>query len=112
MSELDEFRKRNRENAITDPEEVLRIIRTTADLNAPPYRLELLFDPKTKTILLQGNQAGLEHLLGIIEILAASNTESGNHFHYDSGNGLSKNDVNLIIQRVGDNDTGTHTIEK
>ncbi|MBI1281949.1 MAG: hypothetical protein GC179_27740 [Anaerolineaceae bacterium] len=112
MSELDEFRRRNRENAITDPEEILRIIRKTADPNAAPYRLELFYDPNTKTILLQGNQAGLESLRDAIAVLTEPETASGSHWHYDSGSGLTKNDVDLIIQRVGDNDTGTHTIDK
>jgi hypothetical protein len=112
MSELDEFRRRNRENAITDPEEVLKIIRKTADPNAPPYRLELLFDPKTKTVLLQGNQAGLESLRDAIAELAEPDAFSGMHRHYDNPTGLTKNDLDLIIQRVGDNDVGTHTINE
>lgn len=112
MSELDEFRRRVRENSITDPEEIRRIISATTDPNAPPYRLELLFDPQTNTVLLQGNQAGLENLLGTIARLAEPSSLSGAHAHYDASVGLSKNDLDLIIQRVNDDDDGAHTINK
>ena len=110
MSELEEWRKKNRESAISDPEEVLKIIMKTAKPNEPKYRLELLFDAETKTILLQGNQAGLERILGAIQVLAQPDEHSGNHRHFDRQTGLTKADVDLIIQRVNDDDEGAHTI--
>lgn len=111
MSELDEWRKRNRDNAISDPDEVLAMMKKSIDLNAPKYRLEFLFDEKTNTILLQGNQAGLESILGVLQNLVEADTVSGTHYHFDRQTGLSKNDLDLIIQRVNDDDDGAHTIE-
>lgn len=109
MSELDEWHK-SHADVNSNPQEVLNIIKKAIDPNAPKYRLELLFDEETKTILLQGNQVGLERILGVLQELVKPDTVSGKHRHFDRQTGLSKNDLDLIIQRVNDDDDGTHTI--
>ncbi|MCL4248816.1 MAG: hypothetical protein KJ065_11785 [Anaerolineae bacterium] len=108
MSELDDFRRKMREKGTGNPEEFFAKVREDLDPNQPSYRLELFFDETTRTVILQGNQAGLENLLKQIEKLARPDTVSGAHAHFDSVTELSENNVDMIIQRVEDNDMGAH----
>ncbi len=111
--ELDEWRRKKMENSVTDPDEAWAAIKKSIDPDAPLYRLELLYDEDKKLAILQGNQAGLENLLNTLLRLLRPDTPSGAHEHFDRASGLSKNDLDLIIQRVGDDDVGiTHTMNR
>ena len=109
-NELDQWRQRMRNGSITDRDKILAAMQERVDPNAPLYRLELLYDENAKTVILQGNQFGLETLLDAITRLVRSGTELG-HVHFDSASGLSKNDLDLIIQIVGDNTVGAHPVD-
>lgn len=108
MTELDEWRRKMRESSTTDPEEIVEAARKRMDPNGPVFRLELLYDKTIQTVILQGNERGLQHLVDTLMRLLKSG--SGAHAHFDSYSSLSKNDLDLIIQRVGDDDVGTHTV--
>jgi hypothetical protein len=110
--QLDEWRRKKMENSMTDPDEAWAAIKKSIDPNAPLYRLELLYDENEKLVILQGNQVGLENLLHALLTLVKPDTPAGAHAHFDRASGLSKNDLDLIIQRVGDDDMGiTHTVD-
>jgi hypothetical protein len=108
MSDLDDFRRKMREKATGNSEEFFAEIRKNIDPNQPTYRLELLYNEATKTVILQGNQAGLENLLEHIKRLARPGEVSGANAHFDSVTSLSENDVDMIIQRVENDDIGAH----
>ncbi len=110
MNELDEFRRKMREKAGNFEEFYAEIIKNI-DPNQPPHRLELFYDEDTKTVILQGNQVGLESLIRTIERLARADAVSGAHAHFDSATQLSENNVDMIIQRVDNDDTGAHGIK-
>jgi hypothetical protein len=109
-NELDEWRQKMRNGAITDPNKILAAMQERVDLNASLYRLELLYDENRKTVILQGNQYGLETLLEAITRLVRSSTELA-HVHFDSVSGFSKNDLDLIIQFVGDSNIVAHRVD-
>jgi hypothetical protein len=109
-SNIEEWRRKMLENAITDPDEILAYMKKMVDPNAPPYRLELFYDADSKTLLLQGNKTGLDNLSATLGRLVRSESASGAHAHYDSASGLSKNNVDLIIQLVDDIGAGAHTV--
>jgi len=108
MSDLEEFRRKMREKGTRDSEEFFMEVRKNMDPNQPIYRLELFYDEATRTVILQGNQAGLEGLIDQIKRLARPGEVSGAHAHFDNVTSLSENNVDMIIQRVEDDDMGAH----
>jgi hypothetical protein len=106
MDEFEEWINKMRQGALTDPDEIRAAILRNVDPNQPPYRLELLYDEAAKTVTLRGNLAGLQDLLAIVANLARPETRPGASIRLDSASELTKNDLNLIIQLVEDNDSG------
>lgn len=107
MTELDEWRRKMRDNSITGPDEIRAAMQGNIDPDAPLYRLELLYDEATKTVILQGNKFGLETFLeAVMRLVKGELGES--HVHFDCTSGLSKNDLDLIIQYVSDEGNGPH----
>jgi hypothetical protein len=104
MSQLEDWLANQRKKLIDDPDEVLRIKKSLVDENRPIYRLELLYDEENKTILLQGNSAGLKNLIENILQLANPDTPIGATVEYDRYTNLSICELELIIKRVGDDD--------
>ncbi|MEL6151914.1 MAG: hypothetical protein AAGK74_21860 [Chloroflexota bacterium] len=100
MSDFEEWRKKIRETAISDPEEILRIMREKA-VDDPTFVLELRHDKNDNTILLQGNEAGLNYLAQAILRMVNSGVP-GSHAHFEAGHGFTESDLHLIVQRVDD----------
>jgi hypothetical protein len=107
MNELEEFLRKMREKATGNSEEFFARASQEAHNNDKIFRLELLYDEVTKTVILQGNQVGLEYLIETIRRLAQPDAISGSHVHFDETN-LSKNELDLIIQHVKGDDMGSH----
>ena len=107
------FRQQMFAKASTDPEEIERFwAKARAEAaNQPPYRLEFLYDPESKLVLLQGNRAGLQSLFDTIARLIHPTSGSGAHAHFDSATNFTENDLDLIIQLVNDDGSdGAHTV--
>jgi hypothetical protein len=110
MTELDRWRRNMRDNSTTDPDEIRAAMQRNIDPDAPLYRLELLYDESTKTIILQGNKFGLETLLEAMIRLMRGEPDLS-HLHFDRASGFSKNALDLIIQFVNDQGNGPHYSE-
>lgn len=97
---LEELREKlNERSELLTPEAALA---KKLSLSTPStMRLELTFNEVTKTVLLRGNQDGIQHLLEMIQLLSGVDIPSGNHAHFDSQTNLSQcdSDLALIIQR-------------
>ena len=104
MPKLEDWVENQRKQIIDDPAEALRIIMSQIDKNSPIYRLELLYDKENNAIILQGNSAGLNHLLQSISRIARLDAPIGEQHEYDRYSGLTKCDFDLIIKRVGEID--------
>lgn len=73
--------------------------------------LELRYDETTRTVLILGNQEGLEYLLSRIATLVSPNAASGNHDHFEENSGFRRSDLRLIIERYEEGEVMTHRIE-
>lgn len=106
MSKLEKWRQKVRENSITDEKEIMEYMLSKAVYRDKPFRLEVLQSSDHEQILIQGNIEGLTHLRDVIDKVININS-FGHHEHLGDGHGLTKADVNVIIQLVGDdNDEG------
>lgn len=106
---VEEVRQQMRAKATTDPEEIERFwakVKAGIDPNQPPYRLEFLFDPESKLVLLQGNRFGLQSLLNIITRLLYPTSVAGTHAHFDTYTEFSENDLDFIIHKLNDDGSG------
>lgn len=110
MSNVDEWRKKVQDNSVTDKEKILDYMMSHAVVEDEPYRLEVLYKPEGKLVIIQGNLKGLKSLQETLRRLIESSPVGG-HIHYDSSSGLSKSEIPLIIQKVDDTDDGPHVID-
>ncbi len=110
MADIDEWRKQIRANSITDKEKIQEYIMSHAVEDKEPYRLEVLYKPDGELVIIQGNLRGLKSLHEAIQRLIETSPVGG-HIHFDASSGLSKAEIPLIVQKVGDTGNGTHTTE-
>lgn len=110
MSDLEKWRKKVQENSITDKAKILDYMMSHAVVEDEPFRLEILYRPEGELVIIQGNLKGLKSLQEALERLIESSPVGG-HIHYDSSSGLSKSEIPLIIQKVGDTGVGPHVTD-
>jgi len=110
MSQLDEWKKRVKESSVKDEETIKRYMDSKA-VEGEPFRLEVLQSSDTEEVLIQGNLEGLRYVKDVIDRLINTNRVGG-HSHLEDGHGLTKSDVSLIIQLVGDDENidGSHVV--
>jgi hypothetical protein len=90
----------------------MRIIQSQAK-DGEPFRLEVLVDWNDKLLLIQGNLKGINYLKGILEKFV--NTKAPRkHTHLVDGHGLTKANVEVIIQLVDDDEgkDGPHRVNQ
>lgn len=110
MSKREEFLawRENLMKQVVTPEEAVDLMRTQAQGSG--HRLEFLYDPEAKTVLLQGDVAGLEYLRSTVSSLLTG--VSGSHAHFNDGSGFTKGDLHLIIQRVDEGGKVAHSVNE
>lgn len=110
MSRLEGWKKTIKENALRDKDEIEEWMQSMVK-SSEPFRLEILEGADDEVILIQGNLAGLESLANTLNRLVTTATIGG-HAHLEEGHGLSRANVSVIIQLVGDGEAsdGPHRV--
>lgn len=110
MLDLDKWLKDVQNSRVTNRDEIEEYMMAHAITSEEPYRLEVLYKPEGQLVVIQGNDRGLKAFLEAVERLVHT-SPIGGHIHYDAASGLSKSEIPLIIQKIGDDGDGVHTTQ-
>jgi hypothetical protein len=112
MSKLEKWWQSMKDQSLS-PEESKRIIQSQAK-DREPFRLEVLVDWDDKLLLIQGNLRGINYLKSILERFVNTKAPRKHHTHLVDGHGLTKANVEVIIQLVDDDEAndGPHSVNQ